>query len=72
MFEDSKFCDEVIITASGEAYRAVFGKKAYVISGLRKDSEIWYSAFVPGDKVWRVRPCDTVPTGRRVHASMVQ
>lgn len=72
MFEDSGFCDEVIITATGEAYSTVFGKEAYVIKGLREEDGIWYSAFVPGDKVWRVRACETVPTGRRVPESRIR
>ena len=66
MFEESGFCDEVIITATGEAYREVCGKEAFVIKGSRDEEGIWYSAFVPGGKVWKVRACDTVPTGRRV------
>ncbi|MDL2210078.1 hypothetical protein LJC26_04660 [Desulfovibrio sp. OttesenSCG-928-O18] len=70
MFEDSGFCDEVIITATGEAFREVYGKQAVVLQGQREDDGIWYSAFVPGDKIWKIRACDTVPTGRRVHSSI--
>lgn len=69
MFEESGFCDEVIITASGEAYREVFGKEAIVLQSSRDNEGIWLSAFVPGDRVWKVNACDTVPTGRRVPAS---
>ena len=72
MFEDSGFCDEVIITATGEAFHEVYGKQAVVLKGLREDDGIWYSAFVPGDRVWKIRACDTVPTGRRVHSSMAR
>lgn len=72
MFEDSGFCDEVIITAAGEAYSEVFGKEAYVVKGLREDDGIWYSAYVPGGALWKIRACDTVPTGRRVPESIAR
>lgn len=71
MFEESGYCDEVIITASGDAYRPVFGKEAVVVTSSRDQDGIWYSAYVPGDRVWKVKACDTVPTGRRVSASVV-
>ncbi len=71
MFEESGFCDEVFITATDETYSEIFGKTAVVLEGLREDGAIWYSAYVPGDKVWKVKACDTVPTGRRVPASLV-
>ena len=70
MFEDSGFCDEVIIAAPGDAYRDVFGKEAFVLKGMREADGIWYSALVPGGKVWKIRASDTVPTGRRVPESI--
>ncbi len=71
MFEESGFCDEVFITAAGEAYRKIRGKAAVVLKGAQEEDGIWYSAYVPGDKVWKIKACDTVPTGRRVSASIV-
>ena len=70
MFEESGFCDEVIITASGEAFREILGKEAVVLGGLREEDGIWYSAYVPGDRVWKVPARETVPTGRRVSSSI--
>ena len=66
MFEESGFCDEVIIMAEDEAYSEIFGKKAIVVEGQSDSDGIWYSAYIPGDRVWKVKACDTVPTGRRV------
>ena len=71
MFEESGFCDEVFITATGEAYRKITGKTAVVLKGSREKDGIWVSAYVPGDKVWKVKASDTVPTGRRVSAPVV-
>lgn len=68
MFEESGFCDEVIITASGEAYGEIFGKEAVVLKCQREDDGMWYSAYTVG-RVWKVRPRDTVPTGKRVSAA---
>lgn len=69
MFEESGYCDEVIITAPGDEYRSVFGRKAVVLNSSRDQDGIWYSAYVPGDRVWKIKARDTVPTGRRVSAS---
>lgn len=70
MFEESGFCDEVIVTASGEAYREIFGKEAVVLKCQREDDGMWYSAYTAG-RVWKIRPNETVPTGKRVPAAKV-
>lgn len=69
MFEDSGFCDEVIITAGDETYREIFGKQAIVLQSERKEDGIWLSAYVD-NALWKVRAADTVPTGRRVSAAL--
>lgn len=68
MFEESGFCDEVIITAQDAMYQEILGKEAIVLQGERKEDGIWLSAYV-NQKMWKVRATDTVPTGRRVPAS---
>jgi len=70
MFEESGFCDEVIITAAGDAYQDVRGKEAVVLKCLRDEDGLWYSAY-SGGQVWKVRASDTVPTGKRVPAMAV-
>jgi hypothetical protein len=66
MFEESGFCDEVIIASNEEIHSSIRGREAVVLSGTRDESGFWYSAYVPGDKVWRVRAQHVVPTGKRV------
>ena len=66
MFEESGFCDEVIIVSNEKAHSSIRGREAVVLGGSRDEDGIWYSAYIPGDKVWRVRVQDVVPTGRRV------
>ena len=68
MSDESRFCDEVIITASDDAYSDITGESALVLRGFRESDAIWYAAYVPGGKVWNVKACDTVPTGRRFSA----
>ena len=70
MFEESGFFDEVIITAADEAYRDICGKAAVILDGSRDEEGLWLSAYIPGDRVWKVKACDIVPTGRRVAASV--
>lgn len=71
MFEESGFFDEVIITASGEAYTDICGKEAVVLHGSRDKDGLWLAAYVHGDRVWKVKACDIVPTGRRVLAPVL-
>ena len=68
MFEETGYCDEVIITACGEKFCDLTGKKSVVLHGFKEQGSIWYAAYVPGDRMWNVKACDTVPTGRRVSA----